>query len=61
MELKKRSQAERLAIAYSLVDSIWAEFVDGKIDEDILQEAVYLQTDVNRIVWKLNQRRADNA
>lgn len=63
MELIKRNQAERLAIAFTLVDSIWKEFTTGKIEDGLLQEAVYLQTDVNRIIWKLNDlnnRRTDD-
>lgn len=63
MELIKRNQAERLAIAFTLVDSIWEEFTTGKIEDGLLQQAVYLQTDVNRIIWKLNDlnnRRTDD-
>lgn len=54
--LKKRSQAERLTIAFSLLDSIWEEMAAGKIESGLLQTAVYAQTDINRIVWKLNER-----
>ena len=55
--MKKRSQAERLAIAESLVSSVWDEVVDDKVENmpDVLQLAVNIQVDVNRIVWRLNQ------
>lgn len=55
IELKKRSQAERVAIASTLLESIWDEVRTGKAD-DILQEMVYVQLFANRIVWKLNQK-----
>jgi len=55
IELKKRSQAERVAIALTLLESIWDEVKAGQGD-DILQEMVYVQMFTNRIVWKLNQK-----
>lgn len=54
--LKKRSQAERLLIAFTLIDSIWWEMQNGKIDSDLLQLAVDTQVDINRIVWLLNKQ-----
>lgn len=54
IELKKRSQAERVAIAMTLLESIWDEVRTGNAD-DILQEMVYVQMFTNRIVWKLNE------
>ena len=55
--MKKRSQAERLTIAESLVSSVWEEVVDDNVENipDVLQLAVNIQVDVNRIVWRLNQ------
>lgn len=53
-ELTKRSQAERLVIADSLVSSVWEEYLNGSIDRNNLQVAAYIQANVNRIVWKLN-------
>ena len=55
--MKKRSQAERLTIAESLVSSVWDEVIDDKVENmpDVLQLAVNIQVDVNRIVWRLNQ------
>lgn len=53
--LKKRRQVERLAIAYGLLDSIWEEMANGKVEDNLLQLAVNAQTDINRIVWKLNE------
>ena len=55
IELKKRSQAERVAIVSTLLESIWDEVRIGNAD-DILQEMVYVQLLTNRIVWKLNQK-----
>lgn len=57
INMKKRSQAERLTIAESLVSSVWKEYLNGSIDEENLQLAVDLQANVNRIVWKLNKLR----
>lgn len=54
LDLLKRSQAERLIIAESLVNSVWQEYLNGSIDRNNLQLAVYLQVNVDRIVWKLN-------
>ena len=54
--LKKRSQADRLSIAFILIDSIWWEMQNGKIDSDLLQLAVDTQVDINRIVWLLNKQ-----
>lgn len=53
--LKKRRQVERLVIACGLLDSIWEEVANGKVEDNMLQLAVNAQTDINRIVWKLNE------
>ena len=60
-DLTKRSQAERLAIANSLIASVWEEYLNGSIDRSTLQVAAYIQTDVNRIVWKLNELNNPNS
>lgn len=54
LNLKKRSQADRLIIADALVDSVWEEIRNGK-SENVLQLAADIQVNVNRIVWKLNE------
>ena len=54
IDLKKRSQTDRLIIADALVDSVWEEIRNGK-SENVLQLAVDIQVNVNRIVWKLNE------
>jgi hypothetical protein len=54
-KLEKRSQVERVAIANALLASVWTEIMDGHTERGVLQEAVYAQTSVNRIVWKLNE------
>lgn len=58
-ELKKRTQAERMAIAETLLSSVWEEFERGIIDEDVMQVAVNAQVDIDRIVWKLNALNAE--
>lgn len=52
--MDKRTQAERVAIAGTLLATIWDEVRNGNA-ENILQDMVYIQADVNRIVWKLNE------
>ena len=59
MELKKRSQIERLTIAFTLIDSVWEEMANGTVEDDMLQIAANMQTYVNRIVWALNRRMSD--
>lgn len=48
-------QKAKIAEALRLTESVWKEMLAGNCEE-VLQEAVYLQTMVNRIVWKLNDR-----
>ena len=52
--MDKRTQAERVVIAGMLLATIWDEVRNGNA-ENILQDMVYIQADVNRIVWKLNE------
>ena len=52
--MDKRTQAERVVIAGTLLSTIWDEVRNGNA-ENILQDMVYIQADVNRIVWKLNE------
>lgn len=54
IEIKKRSQTERVAIALTILESIWNEVREGNA-EKILQEMVYVQMFTNRIVWKLGE------
>ena len=58
--LTKRSQAERLVIADSLIASVWKEYLNGSIDRDNLQVAAYIQANANRIIWKLNELNNHN-
>ncbi len=53
-------QKAKIAKALRLTESVWKEMLAGNC-EDVLQEAVYLQTMVNRIVWKLNERLNDRS
>ena len=55
-KLQKRSQAERLVIAETLLSGVWSEMKDNKAEEDVLQTEVDCQVLVNRIVWFLNKR-----
>lgn len=57
--IQKRSQIERLTIAFTLIDSVWEEIANGTVEDDMLQIAANMQTDVNRIVWALNRRMSD--
>lgn len=52
--IEKRTQLERLTIAYSLIASVWDEIRQGKVDKHIAQTAVNIQVNTNRIVWYLN-------
>ena len=47
-------QAERIKKALALMDGVLNEMRQGYVDDDCLQDAVYLQGTVNSIVWKLN-------
>ena len=61
IKIEKRSQAERLAIAESLLDSVCEEVSEGNIETtDVLQTAVNCQVQIGRIVWKLNKVRYGN-
>ena len=56
--LVKRSRMERMVIACTLLSSIWEEVRKcgaEDIERDLLQNAVYAQVDIERIVWKLNK------
>lgn len=55
IKLKKRSQIERLIIAEILLASVWEEMENGNIEDNLMQTAVYVQVNTNRIVWKLNE------
>lgn len=54
--LNKRSQLERLVIAETLVSQVCEEVLSNNVKGDILQTAVNIQVDINRIVWYLNRR-----
>lgn len=55
-DLHLRSQAERFAIADSLLTGLWEEIRLGCAQDGILQVAVDCQVMINRIVWKLNEK-----
>lgn len=47
-------QAERIKTALVSMSGVLEELRQGYVDDDCLQDAVYLQGVVNSIVWKLN-------
>lgn len=53
--MQKRKQIERLTVAYQLVSEVYEEVMKDKVEPDLLQIAAYIQMDVDRLVWKLNQ------
>lgn len=53
--MQKRKQIERLTVAYQLVSEVYEEVMKDKVESDLLQTAAYIQMDVDRLVWKLNQ------
>ena len=53
--MQKRKQIERLTVAYQLVSEVYEEVIKDKVEPDLLQTAAYIQMDVDRLVWKLNQ------
>lgn len=56
--MEKRSQIERLTLAGSLLAALWSEIREEAVGQEVFELlglAVSVQTDVNRIVWKLNQ------
>ena len=62
IEIKKRSQAERTAIALTLIQCIWSEeLVNDECENpwDMLNLMTDLQVYVNRCVWKLNHLAFD--
>ncbi len=58
LSITKHDRMERMMIACVLLTSIWNEVRDCEADDiesGLLQNAVYAQVDINRIVWKLNE------
>ena len=53
--MQNRKQIERLTVAYQLVSEVYEEVMKDKVEPDLLQTAAYIQMDVDRLVWKLNQ------
>lgn len=48
-------QLDRIKEAENLLSRVWQEMEQGYIDEDdMLQDAVYCQVNIDRIVYKLN-------
>lgn len=48
-------QLDRIKQAEEILSQVWQEMEQGYIDEDdMLQDAVYCQVNIDRIVYKLN-------
>ena len=58
--MEKRSKAERLTIAASLLSGIWREILEGQTDDvdvwGLLGIGINAQVDINRIMWWLNRQ-----
>ena len=60
MNIKNLSQAERLEMAEKLLDSVWEEISNEKVDSlALLQTAVFCQVQIDRIVWLLNKKNEE--
>ena len=60
MNIKNLSQAERLKMAEQLLDSVWEEISNEKVDGlAMLQTAVFCQVQIDRIVWLLNKKNEE--
>lgn len=56
-DFKKLTQAERVLLSSAMLESVYDEMLGGSCDDSILQDAVICQIFINRIVFKLNERR----
>ena len=58
--IKNISQAERLKMAEQLLDSVWEEISNEKVESlAMLQTAVNCQVQIGRIVWLLNKKNEE--
>ena len=48
-----------MLLCSAIVESVYDEMLGGSFDDSALQDAVICQIFVNRIVFKLNERRED--
>lgn len=54
-EILRRSQVERLTIIDTLLTKLLAEVRDGHLEQGALQQAVYCQAELNRLVFRMNE------
>lgn len=54
------SQLDRIKRADDLLSTVYEEMLNGDIEDDCLQAAVFTQVTVNRIVFKLNDWRQED-
>ena len=58
--IKSISQAERLEMAEKLLDSVWEEISNEKVEGlAMLQTAVNCSVRIDRIVWLLNKKNEE--
>ena len=61
--IKDFSQAERLEMAEKLLDSVWEEISNEKVDSlallQMLQTAANCSISIRRIVWLLNKKNEE--
>ena len=60
IDFKKLSHPDRMAFVCAMLESIYEDMYNGQVDPEILQDAVYAQIFVNRIVFDLNEAKEKN-
>ena len=63
MNIKNLSQAERLEMSEKLLDSVWEEMSNEKVESlallQMLQTAANCSISIRRIVWLLNKKNEE--
>ena len=57
IDFKKLSHSDRMAFVCAMLESIYEDMYNGQVDPEILQDAVYAQIFINRIVFDLNEKQ----
>ena len=57
VDFKKYSQKDRMAFVNALLESVYENIMNREADPGILQDAVYAQIFINRIVFDLNEKQ----
>ena len=58
-DFKKMTQADRVLLSSAILESVYDEMIGGSCDDSMLQDAVICQIFINRILYRLNERRED--